>query len=449
MPLSQDTLRFIREHRRDDVRSLALQARRYPSVDMPAAITQISGWQIAKEKIPAWAENEHILYPAHLSLEQCSSQATAQYKAEIITNLLHTEQEHPAQNSTPASAGTFTDLTGGFGIDCAYLSSRFGHATYVERQETLCQIAAHNFPVLGLNHISVCHADSVRHLQEMEPVDCIFIDPARRDGHGGKTVAIGDCEPDIAALEELLLRKARHVLVKLSPHARPHPCPERFEACTRGTHRLRGQRMQGTAALAGTRRRSAGRRHPHPLRQLHRCTGSPSPRLHPPAGEGACMPLHPSTEIIPLRTECLRAESRCIPQPSSLYKVEKLHPNSHLYTSDHFLPDFPGRKFRITSSCGFGKKEVKEMLAAEKKANLTVRNFPATVAELRKRLKLAEGGRHLSLCHYSGRREEGTYPLPGYGIRHQPLYLPLHEMYISCCSRCTSHTVRDAHLVHL
>lgn len=101
MPLSQDTLRFIREHRCDDVRSLALQARRYPSVDMPAAITQISGWQIAKEKIPAWAENEHILYPAHLSLEQCSSQATAQYKAEIITNLLHTEQEHPAQNSTP------------------------------------------------------------------------------------------------------------------------------------------------------------------------------------------------------------------------------------------------------------------------------------------------------------------------------------------------------------
>ena len=310
MPLSQDTLRFIREHRRDDVRSLALQARRYPSVDMPAAITQISGWQIAKEKIPAWAENEHILYPAHLSLEQCSSQATAQYKAEIITNLLHTEQEHPAQNSTPASAGTFTDLTGGFGIDCAYLSSRFGHATYVERQETLCQIAAHNFPVLGLNHISVCHADSVCHLQEMEPVDCIFIDPARRDGHGGKTVAIGDCEPDIAALEELLLRKARHVLVKLSPM------------------------LDLTLALNDLKH----------VREAH------------------------------------------------IVSVEKLHPNSHLYTSGHFLPDFPGRKFRITSSCGFGKKEVKEMLAAEKKANLTVRNFPATVAELRKRLKLAEGG---------------------------------------------------------
>lgn len=133
MPLSQDTLRFIREHRRDDVRSLALQAHRYPSVDMPAAITQISGWQIAKEKIPAWAGNGHILYPAHLSLEQCSSEVTARYKAEIIGNLLKTEQPQPAKDSTPASAGTFTDLTGGFGIDCAYLSSLFKEATYVER----------------------------------------------------------------------------------------------------------------------------------------------------------------------------------------------------------------------------------------------------------------------------------------------------------------------------
>lgn len=315
MPLSQDTLRFIREHRRDDVRSLALQARRYPSVDMPAAITQISGWQIAKEKIPAWAENEHILYPAHLSLEQCSSQATAQYKAEIITNLLHTEQEHPAQNSTPASAGTFTDLTGGFGIDCAYLSSRFGHATYVERQETLCQIAAHNFPVLGLNHISVCHADSVCHLQEMEPVDCIFIDPARRDGHGGKTVAIGDCEPDIAALEELLLRKARHVLVKLSPMLDLTLALNDLKHVHQAHIVSVGNECKELLLLLGQGEGVPADDIPHSLRQLHRCTGSPSPRLHPPAGEGACMPLHPSTEIIPLRTECLRAESRCIPQP--------------------------------------------------------------------------------------------------------------------------------------
>ena len=391
MPLSQDTLRFIREHRCDDVRSLALQARRYPSVDMPAAITQISGWQIAKEKIPAWAENEHILYPAHLSLEQCSSQATAQYKAEIITNLLHTEQEHPAQDSTPASAGTFTDLTGGFGIDCAYLSSRFGHATYVERQETLCQIAAHNFPVLGLNHISVCHADSVCHLQEMEPVDCIFIDPARRDGHGGKTVAIGDCEPDIAALEELLLRKARHVLVKLSPMLDLSLALKELKQ-TQEVHILSvnneckellillGQTSPTEISIHCVNLSTKGTQEEQHFvftreqEQCSECTYTDSLETYL---------YEPNASL--LKAGAFRSIA-------AAYPVRKLHPNSHLYTSDTFIENFPGRIFRIVNQCSFNKKEVKENLADLKKANVTVRNFPATVAELRKRIHLAEGG---------------------------------------------------------
>lgn len=206
---SQDTLHFIRTHRREDVRLLALQAHRYPSVDMPAAITQIFGWQIAKEKIPAWAENENILYPVHLSLEQCSSEMTARYKAEIIRHLLEAGRQSSEENNTPEPTESLTDLTGGFGIDCAFLSSCFRKATYVERQEALCEIARHNFPALGLDHISVCHEDSIRYLQEMESVDWIFIDPARRDGRGGKTVAISDCEPDVSALEDLLLEKPR------------------------------------------------------------------------------------------------------------------------------------------------------------------------------------------------------------------------------------------------
>ena len=386
MPLSPDTLRFIREHRRDDVRSLALQARRYPSVDMPAAITQISGRQIAKEKIPAWAGNENILYPAHLALEQCSSQVTAQYKAEIIGNLPRTRQEHPAK------AGTFTDLTGGFGIDCAFLSSRFGHATYVERQEALCRIAAHNFPALGLNHISVCHADSVRHLQEMEPVDCIFIDPARRDGHGGKTVAIGDCEPDVSALEELLLRKARHVLVKLSPMLDLTLALNDLKHVREAHIVSVGNECKELLLLLGQ-----GETLPTDDIPIHcvNFTSAPAPQAlvftRGQEKECAC-PYTPLLKPYLYEPNASVLKAGAFRSLSSLYKIEKLHPNSHLYTSDSLLPDFPGRKFRITSSCGFGKKEVKEMLAAEKKANLTVRNFPATVAELRKRLKLAEGG---------------------------------------------------------
>ena len=283
----------------------------------------------------------------------------------------------------------------------------------------------------------------------MEPVDCIFIDPARRDGHGGKTVAIGDCEPDIAALEELLLRKARHVLVKLSPMLDLTLALNDLKHVREAHIVSVGNECKELLLLLGQ-----GEGVPADDIPIHcvNFTGVPAPQAlvftRRQEKERAC-PYTPQLKSYLYEPNASVLKAGAFRSLSSLYKVEKLHPNSHLYTSDHFLPDFPGRKFRITSSCGFGKKEVKEMLAAEKKANLTVRNFPATVAELRKRLKLAEGGRHLSLCHYSGRREEGTYPLPGYGIRHQLLYLPLHEMYISCCSRYISHTVRDVHLVHL
>ena len=378
MTLNEDTLLFIREHRQDDVRSLALQARKYPAVDMPAAITQIAGWQVAKEKVPSWAAKEELLYPVHLSLEQCSSEITARYKAEIITKA--------------GSHHNFTDLTGGFGIDCAFLSSCFQQATYVERQEALCEIATHNFPLLGLQHISVCHEDSVLHLQKMQPVDWIFIDPARRDGHGGKTVAISDCEPNVSALEELLLQKAKHVLIKLSPmldltlavndlkHVQEahiisvnNECKELLlvlgqDKCISTEnipiHCINLTHSQGQQSLTFTRQ------------QEKDCACSYTPVLKAYLYE-------PNASI--LKAGAFRSLS-------SIYKVEKLHPNSHLYTSDEYIADFPGRKFRIAGSCSFNKKEIKEMLGAEKKANLTVRNFPSTVAELRKRLKLAEGG---------------------------------------------------------
>ena len=186
MQISPETQLFIREHQTDDVRALALQARKYPNVDMPTAITQIAGRQVAAEKIPSWRDTDDIWYPKHLSLEQCSSEVTARYKATLL------------------KGNSLTDLTGGFGIDCAFLAARFKSATYVERQQELCEIAAHNFPILNLNHINVKNEDGVSYLQAMSPVDCIFLDPARRNEHGGKTVAISDCEPDVAELEELL-----------------------------------------------------------------------------------------------------------------------------------------------------------------------------------------------------------------------------------------------------
>lgn len=377
MTLTEETLRFVAEHRHDDVRTLALQAARHPNVDMPTALTQIAGRQAAEEKIPTWAATDGILYPPHLSMEQCSSEVTARYKATVVETLGGRHEQ-------------FADLTGGFGIDCAFLSPLFRQATYVERQDVLCEAARHNFPLLGLKHISVCHADGTDYLRDMPGTDWLFLDPARRDGHGGKTVAIADCEPDVAALEPLLLEKAEHVLIKLSPmldlsqalHTLRHvseahivsvgnECKELLLVLTRGTT-------------------------PDPDRVPIRCINLPTDRTaftftRREEQEAPCPYAEmPRAYLYEPNASLLKAGA--FRSLAHTYQVEKLHPNSHLYTSDTALTDFPGRMFRTEGWCGFGKHEVKELLEGEKRANLTVRNFPATVAELRKRLKLAEGG---------------------------------------------------------
>lgn len=375
MQISPETLLFIREHQAEDVRALALQSKKYPHVDMPTAITQIAGRQIAAEKIPSWKEIDDIWYPKHLSLEQCSSEITARYKATLL-------------QSQSQSNSSFADLTGGFGIDCSFLAAGFQSATYVERQSELCEIAAHNFPILNLNHIEVKNDDGVEHLQAMPPVDCIFLDPARRNEHGGKTVAISDCEPNVAQLEELLLSKARRVMIKLSPM------------------------LDLTLAL-----KELGH-----VEQAHIISVNNDCKellliLSPAATQEIaihCVNLSAKGEQHFIFTREQELQSECsytdtlgsyLYEPNAsllkagafrslaaVYPLLKLHPNSHLYTSDTLIEDFPGRIFRIVNHYRLNKKEIKEGLSDIKKANITIRNFPATVAELRKRIKLSEGG---------------------------------------------------------
>lgn len=384
MTLTEETLRFIREHRSDDVRSLALQAGKYPDVDIPMAVMQIAGRQVAEKKIPAWANMEGILYPHHLSLEQCSSEQTARYKAEPVMKR--------------AMRGAFTDLTGGFGVDCAFLSACFEQATYVERQESLCEMVAHNFLLLGLKHITVCHEDSIRHLQEMAPVDWIFIDPARRDGHGGKTVAIADCEPDVSELEPLLLAKAPYIMVKLSPmldlslsmqslkHVQEAHIISVHNECKElllilGREALAPEDIPIHCINLQTKEQKKDLQEAHQSFVFTRRQEASAPVEY--AGVPGKYLYEPNASI--LKAGAFRTLS-------SRYGVQKLHPNSHLYTSDRLIAGFPGRSFQITGWCSLNKKEMKEVLADIRKANITIRNFPLSVAELRKRMKLSEGG---------------------------------------------------------
>lgn len=373
MEISLETQQFIREHLSDNVRTLALQAKKYPDVDMPTAITQIAGRQIAAEKIPSWKEIEDIWYPKHLSMEQCSSEITARYKASLL------------------QGESLTDLTAGFGIDCSFLAAGFQSVTYVERQEELCEIAAHNFPILNLNHITVRNEDGVDHLKAMSPVDCIFLDPARRNEHGGKTVAISDCEPDVAELEELLLSKANRIMVKLSPMLDLTLALKELEY-TQEVHIISvNNECKELLLLLG--------QNPPAEVPIH-CVNLSTK-------EGQEEQHFVFTREQEQRSECTYTDTleNYLYEPNAsllkagafrsiatVYPVKKLHPNSHLYTSSTLITGFPGRIFRIVGQCSFNKKEIKESLADLKKANLTVRNFPATVTELRKRINLAEGG---------------------------------------------------------
>ena len=370
MQISPETIRFIEEHASDDVCQLALQTKKYPQVDLSTAMVQISGRQIAEAKIPSWSKVQGLLYPKHLSMEQCSSEATACYKAELV------------------KGDTLADLTGGFGIDCSFLSRKFKKADYVERQAELCDLARHNFPLLGL-HIDVHNEDGVEYLKRMNPVDCLFLDPARRDSHGGKTVAISDCEPDVSTLEDLLVEKAKTVLVKLSPmldlslalkilkYVREVHIVSVNNECKELLLILQKQSISSDVSIHCE----------HIVNDLHQhfVFTQEQERI-------SDCPLTSQVEAYLYEPNASILKAGAYRSLTQSYEVKKLHSSSHLYVSSRLIEDFPGRRFQVEAVSGFGKKELKTFLQGMEKANLTIRNFPSSVADLRKRLKLKEGG---------------------------------------------------------
>ena len=182
------------------MRRLALQGGKHPEVDLHYALEQIAGWQKARTKLPSWAARDGIIFPSHLAMEQCSSEATAIYKARIA-----------------GRGQRFVDLTAGFGVDAAFIAQGFQQAVTIEQQEKLCAVTSENYRLLGLSQVEVRCGNGVEYLHSMDHADLIFIDPARRDEHGGRTYGIANCTPNVLELREELLAKADRVIIKLSP----------------------------------------------------------------------------------------------------------------------------------------------------------------------------------------------------------------------------------------
>lgn len=412
--MNDETREFVAMHRNEDVRELALKAKRVEGLDLPLALDQIAGWQIASKKLPQWASCEGIVYPPHISMEQCSSQFTAQYKSEIAQTLLAPaatvrarvsdsaesvmqtaksafQLSDSPESDTLVAKRAMVDLTGGFGVDFSYLARGFSQATYVERQRHLCDLAEHNMAALGLDQARIVCGDGVEYLRQMGPVDFIYLDPARRDEHGSRTYAIEDCTPNVFELRDLLLAKSQYTLVKLSPMLDWRKAVADFDGTVREVHIVAtgneckelllvlGQQMHEEPSAPRVFCVNDNQRIDYDsaaYTQGLRIGGKPLP-------EAKNYLYEPNASIM---------KAGCFDLVEERFGVTQVGPSSHLFVSATPVADFPGRGFAIEAIGGMNKKDIKRLLNGTKQANIAVRNFPLTAPQLRKKLKLADGG---------------------------------------------------------
>lgn len=472
--MNQATLDFIRQHQDDDVRQLAFLGSKYPEVDMPFALDQIRGRKMARVKLPRWASIDGIIYPPHISMEQCSSEQTALYKAELAARLLGLspsssengeEKEKESENASNlhlseicefACKGAvdsefakneatckkqqilteldknvneikeelhegdfseetgFVDLTGGFGVDFSYIASRLGvKSMYVERQAHLCEAAKENFGRLGLKNAIVKNGDGIEVLHSFASkkeaaasdslgitedqsqsllktnlgLKLIFIDPARRDDAGNKVVSLKDCTPDVTLLQEEMLSKADYVIIKLSPMLDWHRAVSELN-CVQEVHIISVNNECKELLLVLSARNMGNLR-------IYCVNDAQSFVCEESDMEASSVKIAPSTleEMQHLyEPNASLMKAGCFSVLSERYGARMLSKNSHLFVSRDLIAAFPGRSFRIIAISSFNKKELKRHLSGITKANIATRNFPLSVAELRKRLKLKDGG---------------------------------------------------------
>lgn len=450
--MNQATIDFVRQHQEEDVRQLAFLGSKYPDVDMPFALDQIRGRQMARTKLPRWANIDGIIYPPHISMEQCSSEVTAMYKAELAARLLNSEICEFATKGTVVPKFTknddtlgkqenvsFLDMTGGFGVDFSYIAAQLGvNSMYVERQAHLCEAAKENFERLGLKNaivkngdgvevlhgFSTCDADS--QISKEMPLRLIFIDPARRDDAGNKVVSLQDCTPDVTLLQDEMLEKSDFVIIKLSPmldwHRAVNELKQVREVHIVSTGNECKELLLVLSSSLGDKAKSSTEVDEAHVSETDDETShlkvyciNDNQVMSYDETDKSVVSIASGIECGIVGLEKCSSEENDLPQDnckplylyepnaslmkagcfgviSSRYGVKMLAKNSHLFVSEDPVADFPGRSFRIKAVSSFNKKDIKRQLSGITKANIATRNFPLSVTELRKRLKLKDGG---------------------------------------------------------
>lgn len=371
IPMDKATLHFILEHANSDVHSLMLQAAKFPEVDMPLAVRQITGMQKVKNKIPTFYACKNLLYPVKLSLEQSSSEITAKHKSALC------------------EGNVLADLTGGFGVDAYFFSFRFDNIIYVEKDPELCRLAEHNFKALNRKNITVINDTAENFLKKTDSVSWIFLDPARRTKSGKKAVLFSDCEPNTVNLADELLSKTGHVMVKLSPMIDISVlCRELRNITEIQIVAVENECKEVIAILTDKASDAIS------IKTIHFPNSKPAETLDFDLNDEHNAVVRYADEVKTYLYEPNAAvlKSGAFKLTGERFGIDKLHINSHLYTSDRMDSDFPGRIFLVEKVYDFSKNSLKELQAEVKKSNITVRNFPVSVNELRKKLKISEGG---------------------------------------------------------
>lgn len=374
MYLSPEIKLFIREHFNEDTNRLMLSASRYPEMNVPFAVDQILARRQIREKLPSWYAYEDLIFPSRISAEQCSSEQTAFYKQGLL------------------KGNSFCDLTGGLGVDCYYFAKKARSATYIERYPAYCEAARHNFDVLGAAHIRIIQAD-VREIVQSLQADTFYIDPARRSKDNKRAFALADCEPDILQLKPILLENTQRLIIKISPMADLEETL-RLLPETREIHILSVRNE--CKELLFLLENHATEYQPEKVRvyAVNLLKDKEMPAFVFDIEEEKNAPLLTTDVVADYLYEPHAAllKSGAFKLIANRYGLRKLHRHSHLYTSSHFVPDFPGRCFAVEEILEFSGKLLKQLSRQLPQANLTTRNFPLTVAGLRKRSVIKEGG---------------------------------------------------------
>ncbi|AXB58488.1 class I SAM-dependent methyltransferase [Flavobacterium fluviale] len=365
--LHPDIQEFIIQNTGADLTKLALQKNPFPDVEWILILNQIEARTKAKEKLPTWFSTSNIIYPSKISVEQTSSEKTAAYKADLI------------------SGQTLIDLTGGFGVDDYYFSKKFKAVTHCEINADLSDIVKHNFNQLEVKNCTFYSGDSINILEESDQkYDWIYIDPSRRNDAKGKVFMLKDCLPNVPELLDFYLEKADSILIKTAP----------LLDISAGLSELKNVKNIHIIALENEVKELLFEIHKNYSGEITIKTANilkeKTETFEFVLGEEMTFPLFDAPKKYLYEPNAAIMKSGGFDEVGLSFEIDKLHKHSHLYTSENLI-DFPGRRFEIQKAISYNKNEMKIELA-NKQANITTRNFPETVENIRKKWKIKNGG---------------------------------------------------------